>query len=189
MYRFHQSTTGRLTKNTEYILCNRSISLTDFDVQLVGFILHKGLSTNSGHYLSMVKFCEIWFECDDVKIIKIEFNHFCKSNTVYVILQKKHMMEMFKGHCACPNGCCLFKEFEEKAPKLHTQQVPPEDLLPCIAYFQFLLLPFLFFGLCLLLLLVSLDIDPILFVLDLHMKYTVEVVPLCTYIVWFVIMW
>ncbi len=37
------------------------------------------------------------------------------------------------------------------------------------------------------LLLVSLDIDPVLFVLDLHMKYTVEVVPLCTYIVWFVI--
>ncbi len=44
------------------------------------------------------------------------------------------------------------------------------------------------FGICLLLLLVSLDsIDPDLFVLDLHMKYTVEVVPLCTYIVWIVI--
>ncbi len=38
------------------------------------------------------------------------------------------------------------------------------------------------------LLLVSPDVDPVLFVLDLHMKYTVEVVPLCTYIVWFVIM-
>ncbi len=50
-----------------------------------------------------------------------------------------------------------------------------------------LLLPFLFFVLCLLLLLVSLDIDPVLLVLDLHMKYTVKVVPLCTYIVWFVI--
>ncbi len=35
-------------------------------------------------------------------------------------------------------------------------------------------------------LLMSLDIDPVLFVLDLHMKYTVNVVP--TYIVWFVIM-
>ncbi len=40
---------------------------------------------------------------------------------------------------------------------------------------------------CLLLRLVSLDIDPVLFVLDLKMKYTVEVVPLRTYIVWFVI--
>ncbi len=39
------------------------------------------------------------------------------------------------------------------------------------------------------LLLVSLDIDPVLVDLDLHMKYTVEVVPLRTYIVWFVIIW
>ncbi len=67
------------------------------------------------------------------------------------------------------------------------QRVPPDDLLPCIAYFHLLLLPFLFFGFCLLLLLVSFDIDPVLFVLDLYMKYTVEVVPLRTYIVWFVI--
>ncbi len=42
-------------------------------------------------------------------------------------------------------------------------------------------------NLCLLLLLVSLNIDPALFVLDLHMKYTVEVVTLRTYIVWVVI--
>ncbi len=34
-----------------------------------------------------------------------------------------------------------------------------------------------------------LDSDPVLFVLDLHMKYTVEVIPLCTYIAWFVIVW
>ncbi len=31
------------------------------------------------------------------------------------------------------------------------------------------------------------DMGPVLFVLDLHMKYTVEVVHLCTYSVWFVI--
>ncbi len=42
-------------------------------------------------------------------------------------------------------------------------------------------------GLCLLQLHVSLDGDPVLFGLDLHMKYTVEVVPMCTSIVWFVI--
>ncbi len=41
--------------------------------------------------------------------------------------------------------------------------------------------------LCLLLFLVSLDIDYVLFILDLYMKYTVEVVPLCTYILWSVI--
>ncbi len=57
----------------------------------------------------------------------------------------------------------------------------------CLLSFTFV--TFLFFGVCLLLLPVSLDIDPVLFVLDLHMKYTVEVVPLRTYIVWFVIVW
>ncbi len=52
------------------------------------------------------------------------------------------------------------------------QRVPPEDLLPCIAYFHLFCYLFLFFSLCLLLLLVSLDIDPVLFVLELHKKYT-----------------
>ncbi len=56
-----------------------------------------------------------------------------------------------------------------------------EDLLPCIAYFHLLLLHFFFFVLCLLLILVCLDIYLVLFVLDLDMKYTVEMVPLCMY--------
>ncbi len=56
-----------------------------------------------------------------------------------------------------------------------------------IAYFHSLLLLAWFIGLCLLLLLVSPDGGPVLFVLDLHMEYTAEVIPLCTYIVWFVI--
>ncbi len=68
--RFHQSRTSSLTKNTTYILCNRSISLTDFDSQLIGVILHKGSSTNSVHYVSMVKVGNICFQCDDVKITK-----------------------------------------------------------------------------------------------------------------------
>ncbi len=44
--RFHQSRTGRLTKNTAYILCNSSISLTDFEGQLISLILYKDFSTN-----------------------------------------------------------------------------------------------------------------------------------------------
>ncbi len=48
---------------------------------------------------------------------------------------------------------------------------------------------FLFIGLHTVLLLVSPDVILILFVLDLHMKYTMEVVPLCVYIAWFVIVW
>ncbi len=86
---FHQSRAGRLSKNTAYILCNRSISLTDFDGQFMGLILHKWSSTNSGHYLSMVKVGDILFECDDVKITKMEFNHLCNSNTVYKLFYKR----------------------------------------------------------------------------------------------------
>ncbi len=50
--RFHNSRTGRLSKNTVYILCNMSISmisLTDFEGQLMGLIVQIGSSTNSGH--------------------------------------------------------------------------------------------------------------------------------------------
>ncbi len=63
--------------------------VTDFDCQFMGLILHKGSSTNSGHYISMVKVGDICFECDDVKITKIEFNHFCNSDTVYVLFYKR----------------------------------------------------------------------------------------------------
>ncbi len=55
----------------------------------MGLILHKGSPTNSGHYISMVKVGDIWFECDDVNIIKIEFNHFCNPNTVYMLFYKR----------------------------------------------------------------------------------------------------
>ncbi len=70
-------------------MCNRSISLTNFDSQLMGLIVHKGSSTNSGHYISMVKVGDIWFECDDIKITKIYFNYFCNSNTVYMLFYKR----------------------------------------------------------------------------------------------------
>ncbi len=51
-------------------------------------ILHKGLSSNSSHYISMVKIGDIWYQCDDVKCTRIEYNNFCNLNTVYyVILQ------------------------------------------------------------------------------------------------------
>ncbi len=86
---FHQSRAGRQTKNTTYILCNRSISLTDFDGQLMVLILHKGLSTNSSHYLFMVKVADILFECNNVKITKIEFDHFCNSNSFYMLFCKR----------------------------------------------------------------------------------------------------
>ncbi len=45
--------------NTTYILCNRSINLPDFEGHLMDLILHKGLSTNSDHYIFMVKVSDI----------------------------------------------------------------------------------------------------------------------------------
>ncbi len=42
----------------------------------------------------MVKVGDIWCECDDVKITKIEFNHFCNYNTVYMFFTK----EAHDGH-------------------------------------------------------------------------------------------
>ncbi len=87
--RFHQLRTGRLSKNRAHVLCNRSISLTHFDGQLMGPSLHKGSSTNSGHYISMATVGDIWFACDDVKITKIEFIYFCNSNTVYMLFYNR----------------------------------------------------------------------------------------------------
>ncbi len=91
--RFHQSMTGRLTKNTAYILCNRFISLTDvpldIDGHLVGFILHKRSSTYSCHYIPIVKIGDLWFECYNVKINKIECNNFFNPNAVYMFFYKR----------------------------------------------------------------------------------------------------
>ncbi len=81
---------------------NRSISLTDFEGQLIGFILYNRLSTNSGHYISMVKVGDIWFECDDVTITKIEFNTFCNSDTVYYCILW-HQFMWYTGMWS-PNG-------------------------------------------------------------------------------------
>ncbi len=37
-------------------------------------ILNKGSFTNMDHYMFMVKVGDIWYECDNVKITRIEFN-------------------------------------------------------------------------------------------------------------------
>ncbi len=71
---------GRLSKNTAYVLCNRYISLTDFNGQLISLILD-----NVDHYIYMIKVGDLWFEFEDVKITKIECNNFCNSVNVYML--------------------------------------------------------------------------------------------------------
>ncbi len=111
--------------------------------------LHKGSSTNSGYYISMVNVGDIWFECDDVKITKIKFNYFCNSNTVYMLFYKRSTWwKNVRGIGLVPSVAACWVSWGEGTKT-------PEDLLPCIAYFHLLLLPFfLFFGLYPLLLLV-----------------------------------
>ncbi len=72
----------------------------------MSLILHKGSSTNSGHYIFMIKISCILYQCDDVKITRIECNNICNSNTVYMLFvwQKKPIVETFKGPSAGRNG-------------------------------------------------------------------------------------
>ncbi len=62
-------------------------------------ILHKRLSTNSGHYLSIVKVGDIGFECYDVMITKIEL---IISVTLILFIcyftKEVHDGNIFKGH-------------------------------------------------------------------------------------------
>ncbi len=125
----------------------------------MGRILHKGSCTNSGHYIYMVKCGDIWFECD-------HFNHFCHSDIDYMLFYKRSSWwKHLRGIGLVPIDA-TWRTFS-------------------ITYFHSLLTPFLFIGLCLPLLLVYLDVDPVCF----NYIYTVDVVPLHMYIVWFVIVW
>ncbi len=82
-------------------------SLTEFHIQLMGLILHKGSTTNTSHYISIVQVGDIWFECDEVKITTLEFNKFCNSNIVYMLFYKfnKCTMETFKVNWYGTNKC------------------------------------------------------------------------------------
>ncbi len=71
----------------------------------MGLILHKGLSTKSGHYISMEKDIDIWFECDDEVRLTISV-----TLTLFICyLTMKRTTETFMGHWAGPNGNLLSK--------------------------------------------------------------------------------
>ncbi len=92
-------------------------------------------------------------------------------HSVFPILQKKHMMETFKGHWACLNGWRLLSELRRR----HRNSKLYRYLLKTSfhALLNFIYFCYLFI---LLLLLVSWNRSYFVcsgFVLDLHMKYTV----------------
>ncbi len=121
----------------------------------MGLILHKGLSTNSGHYISMVKVGDIWFECDDVKITKIEFNHFCNSNTVYMLFYKRSTWwKQLRGIGLVPMDATCWVSCGEniKTPySIDSSRRPPS--MHCLLSFTFVTF-FILWPL-------SLDIDPV----------------------------
>ncbi len=138
--RFHQSRTGRLAKNTVYILWNRSITLTGFDNQLMGLIVLKGSSTNSDHCIFMFKVGEIWFESVDVKTIKIEFNNFCNFNTIYILFYKRSTqwnylrdLELVQMDATC------WVSWWEGIETLNTQQVLLKTSFYCLPSFTFVI--------------------------------------------------
>ncbi len=99
--------------------------------------MHKGSSTNSRHYISMVKVGDIWFECDDVKITKIEFNNFCNSDTVYMLFyQRRALWNHLRGIGLVPMDTTGWVSWGEGI-KQHTQQVPPDDLFPFLGFIHF----------------------------------------------------
>ncbi len=99
-----------------------------------------------------------------------KFYNISDSNAIYILFKTFGVL----GWSQCMKHV---RWVEKKALKLHTLS---------IAYFHSLFVTFLFIGFCLFP--VSPDVNLVLFVLDLHMKDTVEEFPLCTYIKRFVVM-
>ncbi len=145
-----------------YILCNRCVSLTDFEGLLMGLILHKGHRLIRAIAYQWLKLVAFWYQCDNIKITWIKFN----SNTVYILFYKrciwwKHVMGLDSSWWISP-----VEWVEEKASQSHTQQVPLGQPFPLLTFVHFRYFSYLL-GLCIWL--VSIDVDPVLFVFDLHM--------------------
>ncbi len=134
------------------------------------------MSTNAGHYLSTVKVGDIWFECDDVKITKIEFNHFYNSNTVCMLFYKRSTRwKHLRGNGLVPmDRCCLIDTILNR----FILENSCHALLTFIYFCYFLILWPLSHAAS------NVSRYCYCFVCSgLHIEYTGEVVPLCTYIV------
>ena len=87
--RFRQLNTGRIHKNTANILCNDNIVTPGFKGKLIAMINHKGTYINSGHYVSLVKSSNQWFECNDSIITSTNFTDICSSKDTYIAFYVK----------------------------------------------------------------------------------------------------
>ena len=84
--RFNQDGTKDKTK----IDIPLKINIDNQTLELLGIILHKGDSTNSGHYIAIVKRNNIWYNCDDANITEINIENALNTNNVkenaYILL-------------------------------------------------------------------------------------------------------
>ncbi len=86
---FLRSRTGQHNKDTTQVICNMSISLPDFKVDLTGMKFHKEPSTSSSHYTSIFSVNKSWYLCNDTNVTVVDFNKFCISSTVYILFYKR----------------------------------------------------------------------------------------------------
>ena len=52
-------------------------------------VFHKGTSTENGHYTSVVKSDNIWYDCNDHMVRSIKYTEFCASKEVYMAFYRK----------------------------------------------------------------------------------------------------
>ncbi len=151
----------------------------------MGLILHKGSSIHLGHCISVVKLVVCCINVMMVKSLEL-----CLTISLTLILliflfyKRNTWWKHLRGIGLVPSDAACCVSWGEGINTPYSAGSPWRPL--SITYFDSLLLLFRFIGLCLL---VSPDVNSLLFVLDLHMKYTVDVVSLSTHIVWFVTMW
>mgnify|MGYP001552069461 CR=1 FL=1 len=81
--RIKQLRTGRIHKDTSTVLCDNHLAT------LIAAVFHKGTSTDNGHYTSVVKSNNIWYNCNDHTVRPTQYTDFCSSKEVYMAFYHK----------------------------------------------------------------------------------------------------
>ena len=78
---------GRSRKNRHPLVIYQHITLGLTSYSLLGYIEHRGVSFNSGHYVCCVIHNNKWYQCDDGHIQTIDLHNL--SNDVYLLFYMK----------------------------------------------------------------------------------------------------
>ncbi len=69
-------------KNSSIVHSNDKLLVPNFKAQLMAAIFHQGATKDSGHYISVIRSTDKWYECNDHNIKSVEFKDFCSSKEV-----------------------------------------------------------------------------------------------------------